>query len=135
MPRPEKFRKICRPPLMTGFKPTGMLYSKSESLQLTFEQYESIRLISYESLSQIDAAVKMNVSRPTITRIYNKANKIIAKALIEGKAIEIEGGNYKLDNDWFRCKKCYKLIEGMDNHIRCYKCNDFGKDELINLNN
>ncbi len=134
MPRPEKYRTICRPPLMKGFKPTGMLHSKPESLQLTFEQYESIRLISYESMPQKEAADRMNVSRPTVTRIYNKAINIIAKALIEGKAIEIEGGNYVLDNDWYRCRKCYKLIEGLHNHVRCHKCNDFGKNELVNLN-
>lgn len=134
MARPKIYRKICQPPLMKGFKPTGMLLTKSKSLKLSFEQYESIRLISYDGMSQKEAADTMNVSRPTITRIYNNAINIIARALIEGKAIEIEGGNYILESDWYRCRKCYKLIEGLENHVKCHKCTDYGKSELMNLN-
>ena len=69
-----------------------------------------------------------------LTRIYNKALKIIAKAFVEGKAIEIIGGNYKFDKDWFRCKKCHKLIQGTDNHIKCKNCLIYNENELINLN-
>jgi len=119
---------------MKGFKPFGLPLCKIESVKLTFEEYESIKLINYEMLSQDDASEKMNVSRPTFTRIYNKALKTIARAFVEGKAIEIEGGDYELENDWFRCKKCYKLIEGIDNHVKCENCLVFGTDELVLLN-
>jgi len=135
MSRPEKNRKIGYPPLMKGFRPYGLLKHQTGSIQLTFEEYESIRLVSYEMLPQKDAAIKMNVSRPTLTRIYNKAIKNISKAFIEGKRIEIEGGNYELENDWFRCRKCHKLIEGIQNHSKCGICKDFSQEELINLNN
>jgi Zn finger protein HypA/HybF involved in hydrogenase expression len=76
----------------------------------------------------------MNVSRPTFTRIYNIALELIAKAFVEGKAIEIEGGNYELEKDWYRCKKCYKLIEGLENHFKCKDCTAYGENELIKLN-
>ena len=119
---------------MKGFKPFGLPLCKIEGVKLTFEEYESIKLINYEMLSQDLAAEQMNVSRPTFTRIYNKALKTITKAFVEGKAIEIEGGDYELENEWFRCKKCYKLIEGIENHVKCENCQVFGTDELVLLN-
>lgn len=134
MPRPEKNRKVHLPPLMKGFKPYGLQICKTESIRLTFEEYESLRLVSYNMLSQKEAAKMMNVSRPTLTRVYNKAIKNISKAFIEGRRIEIEGGNYELENDWFRCRKCHKLIEGIKNHKKCINCKDYSSDELINLN-
>ncbi len=84
---------------MKGFKPYGMHSCITEAVFLTFEEYESIRLVSYEHLSQIEAAELMNVSRPTLTRVYNKSINKISEALIEGKTIKIEGGNYELDAD------------------------------------
>lgn len=134
MSRPQKARKINNPPKMKGFRPFGMKDCVKASVRLKFEEYESIRLVNYEMLPQDDAAKKMNISRPTFTRIYNKALKLIAKAFIEGKAIEIEGGNYKLDKDWYRCRKCFKLIQGIENHIKCKDCIVYGESELIKLN-
>jgi uncharacterized protein len=134
MSRPQKARKINNPPKMKGFRPFGMKDCVKASVRLKFEEYESIRLVNYEILPQDDAAKKMNISRPTFTRIYNRALKLIAEAFIEGKAIEIEGGNYKLDKDWYRCRKCYKLIEGLENHFQCKDCTAYGQNELIKLN-
>ena len=134
MPRPRKSRNICNPPKMRGFKPFGIPTCKVESIKLKFEEYESIKLINYDNLQQEQAAIQMNVSRPTLTRIYNKALKIIAKAFVEGKSIEIEGGNYKFDKDWYKCKKCHKLIDGIENHIKCENCTEFNTNELVNLN-
>ncbi len=129
MARPEKNRKISQPPIMKGFKPYGIPRCKIESVQLTLEEYESIRLVNYEMLQQKEAAVLMNVSRPTLTRIYNKALKTITKAFIEGKAIDIEGGNYEFDKEWYRCKNCYKLVEGATEKVMCKTNNDFCKRE------
>ena len=134
MARPQKSRKICNPPKMKGFKPFGIPMCEKERVKLKFEEYESIKLIDYDMLSQDHAAEQMNVSRPTFTRIYNRALKTIAKAFVEGKAIEIEGGNYKFEQDWYRCKKCYRLIQGIGNHVKCEKCPMFGENELIYLN-
>lgn len=121
MARPEKNRKISQPPIMKGFKPYGIPRCKVETIQLPLEEYESIRLVNYEMMSQKDAAVLMDISRPTLTRIYNKALKNISKAFIEGKAIEIEGGNYEFDKDWYRCKNCHNLVEGDDKKLVCKK--------------
>ncbi len=134
MARPKKCRKISNPPIMKGFIPHGIPLCDLETIQLTFEGFETIKLLNYEFLSQEQAAIQMNVSRPTLSRIYNKAISVIAKAFIECKAIEIEGGEYQFEQEWYRCKKCHKLIQGIDNHTKCVNCNMFSKDELINLN-
>jgi uncharacterized protein len=134
MARPHKNRKISNPPKMKGFKPYGMPLCKIELVILKFEEYESIRLVNYDNLPQDKAAVQMNVSRPTFTRIYNSALELIAKAFVEGKAIGIEGGNYELDKEWYRCRKCFKLIEGLENHTKCKDCALYGENELIRLN-
>jgi predicted DNA-binding protein (UPF0251 family) len=134
MARPQKSRKILNPPKMKGFKPFGIPMCDTETVTLKFEEFESIKLVDYDMLSHDHAAEQMEISRPTFSRIYNKALKTISKAFVEGKAIEIEGGNYQFDHEWFRCKKCYKLIQGIENHMMCEDCTVFGDSELINLN-
>jgi uncharacterized protein len=133
MSRPQKNRKVSMPPKMVGFRPFGIPMSKMEPVKLKFEEFESIRLVNYDDLPQDEAARQMNVSRPTFTRIYNKALKLIAKSFVEGKAIEIEGGNFEFEHDWYRCRRCYKLIAGLENHSRCRDCPSFGENELIRI--
>ena len=119
---------------MKGFRPFGIPLCRQESVILKYEEYESLKLINYENLPQDQAAKMMNVSRPTLTRVYNTALKLIARAFVEGKAIEIEGGNYELSKEWYRCKKCFKLIQGLENHNKCKDCPLYGDDELMKLN-
>jgi len=135
MARPLKSRKISNPPVMKGFKPYGIPMCKIEPVILKFEEFESIKLVNYDNMPQEKAAEQMNVSRPTFTRIYNSALKQIAKMFVEGKGLEIEGGNYEFDKDWYKCKKCHKLIEGLENHFKCENCTLFSENELIRLNN
>ena len=118
---------------MEGFKPYGMQKCDQGPLILKYEEFESIRLIDYDLLSQDLAAKQMNISRPTFTRVYNKALKTIAKAFVEGKVIEIEGGNFQFEHDWYKCKKCFKLIQGIENHSRCKDCNAYSLKELIKM--
>lgn len=134
MPRPHKSRKICNPPKMQGFKPFGIAFCDSEQILLQYDEYETIKLLNYEKLSQIEAAESMKISQPTLTRIYNSALVKIAQAFVEGKTILIEGGNFELEKEWYKCKKCFKLIEGLENHIKCFGCDRFGKDELVKIN-
>jgi len=134
MPRPIRNRKILNPPKMAGFKPFGMPLSELEAVKLHYDEYESINLVNYQNLSQEEAAEKMDISRPTFTRVYNRALKKIARAFVECLAIEIEGGNVEFQKQWYKCKKCFKLIDGLENHIRCKNCKSFGDTELVNLN-
>ena len=135
MPRPKQDRKISIPPLMKGFKPFGIPRRMLSSVSLLYDEYEAIRLLDYEGMNQDQAAVQMNVSRPTLTRIYEKARKTIAQALVEGKMIMIEGGNVQFDRAWYRCRRCYKLIGGLENHVQCKDCNTFSDEEVIPINN
>jgi uncharacterized protein len=134
MARPQKSRKVNNPPKMQGFKPFGIAFCDTEHIVLHFDEYECIKLVNYDNLSQDLAAVQMEVSRPTLTRIYNNALKKIAQAFVEGKSIIIEGGNFEFRKEWFKCKKCFRLIEGIENHVKCLNCNRYGNDELIKLN-
>ena len=135
MARPKQDRKISNPPLMQGFKPFGIPRRMLSSVSLLYDEYEAIRLLDYEGMNQDQAALQMNVSRPTLTRIYEKARKTIAQALVEGKMIMIEGGNVQFDRAWYRCRRCYKLIGGLENHVHCKDCNTFSDEELIPINN
>jgi uncharacterized protein len=134
MPRPVRNRKVFDPPKMNGFKPFGMPLCKTKSVKLQFDEYESFKLVEYENLPQDEAALKMNISRPTLTRMYNRALKKIAKAFVEGIAIEIVGGNVEFAKDWVKCSRCYKMFEGIENHIKCKNCPVFGKEKLLSLN-
>ncbi|WP_462318674.1 DUF134 domain-containing protein [Marinilabilia sp.] len=109
MPNQRRNRKIESPPSIEGFKPYGVRMKNLQKVILLFEEYEAIRLIDYEDLNQEEAAARMDISRPTFTRVYKKARKAIAQALVEGKAILIEGGTYVSENYWVRCGKCSKL--------------------------
>jgi predicted DNA-binding protein (UPF0251 family) len=108
---------------MEGFKPFGIPITELEPVILLFEEYESIRLTDYEGLTQLEAAIKMNISRPTFTRVYEKARRTIARAFVEGKAIFIEGGNYHTDDYWYRCEACLKVNISKEEIKECTFCN------------
>ncbi len=119
------------PPAMEGFKPFGIPMRELEHVVLLFEEYEAIRLADYVNLTQEEAAQKMEISRPTFTRIYDKARKNVAKAFVEGKAVIIEGGTYTSDDFWYRCNNCHETIITMKPAKKCRKC-DSG--DIIQLN-
>lgn len=134
MPRPKQNRLICTPPIMEGYKPFGIPRNSLSSVSLHYDEYEAIRLLDYVGMNQEQAAEQMKVSRPTLTRIYEQARKTIAEAFVEGKMILIEGGEVHFDQQWYRCKRCFKLVAGLENHTRCKNCQSFGEDELIRIN-
>lgn len=118
------------PPPMEGFKPFGMPMRELEPVVLLYEEYEAIRLADYKNLIQEEAAKKMNISRPTFTRLYDKARKNIAKAFVEGKAILIQGGTYVTDDYWYRCYNCHETMISMKPAKNCRKCDS---DNIIQL--
>jgi len=114
-------------PSISGLKPYGLSITtkRSESVFLLYEEYEAIRLCDYEKYNQTDAATFMEISRPTLTRIYTSAREKIATAMIEGRRIIIEGGKVSLDNDWFHCKTCdcyFNRIKEEDSIDSCSLC-------------
>ncbi|HEX2970627.1 MAG TPA: DUF134 domain-containing protein [Bacteroidales bacterium] len=122
MPRPKHKRLINNPPVMEGFKPFGIPIRDLEPVILLFEEYNSIRLCDYEGMTQEQAAIEMGISRPTFTRVYEKARRSIAKAFVEGKAIFIEGGDFKTDFYWYRCNNCMKVIISKTIQNSCNYC-------------
>jgi predicted DNA-binding protein (UPF0251 family) len=122
MPNRRRYRRIKMPPSMEGFKPFGIPMRELDSVVMTYEEYEALRLADYEDLNQEEAARSMNISRPTFTRLYEKARKTIAKAFVEGKAIVIRGGTYITDNYWYRCDDCHETMVSEHPASQCREC-------------
>jgi len=96
MPRPINFRRVGRMPACSYYKPQGIPLRVLEQVNLTVDEVEAIRLVDFEGMYQEQAAEKMNVSRQTLGRIIESAHKKIADALVNGKALSIEGGMFQL---------------------------------------
>ena len=103
MARPQKIRRVAYLPEVTFFKPAGVPMRLLEQVALTVEEVEALRLKELEGLEQEQGAEKMNVSRPTFQRVLASARRKIADALLNGKAIRIEGGNYTMAPMRYRC--------------------------------
>jgi predicted DNA-binding protein (UPF0251 family) len=93
MPRPKKPRFVSGYPTLTAFIPEGV--PVSGEVFLSVEELEAIRLSDFEGLDQESAANLMEVSRQTYGRILARARNIISEALVTGKALKIEGGDYE----------------------------------------
>ena len=94
--RPKKTRWIKCAPRERCFKPLCKPLSKLKSVYLTLDEFEAVRLACLQGLKQIDAAKKMKISRPTLSRIISSAHRKIADGLVNIKAIRIEGGCCKV---------------------------------------
>ena len=103
MGRRQLWRKVSSIPLITYFKPAGIRMAKLEEVKLLVEEAEAIRLKDLEGLEQEECAQKMNISRSTFSRLLDPARQKIADALLNGKAIRIEGGNFEMAVRRFRC--------------------------------
>ncbi len=94
MVRPKKQRCIRRLPTSTSYKPEGVALREMRGVTLPLEGLEALQLIDAEGISREDAARMMDVSTPTLCRILAEARSIVARALANGWALRIEGGNY-----------------------------------------
>ncbi len=90
--RPKKIRIIRCSSKERLFRPKGIAPSKLESVILSLDEFEAVRLADVENLQQLNAAEKMQISRPTFSRILTSAYKKIADSLVNLKEIKIEGG-------------------------------------------
>jgi len=96
MSRPRILRRVWFEPNVTYFKPAGIRMIDLEESILAVDEFEAIRLKDLEGLEQEEASKKMNISQPTFFRLLDSARKKIADAIVNGKAIKIEGGVYKM---------------------------------------
>lgn len=111
MPRPKKWRKVCGLPSTDSFGPIGAGNCPKESVFMTVDEYETIRLIDYQGFTQEECCQYMGVARTTVQQIYNDARKKIALSLVEGRILKIGGGEYRLcdgDEEFCGCGGCNK---------------------------
>ena len=94
MARPNKARRVCRLPQRTRFVPSEV--AAPQSVRLTVEEYEAVRLMDYLGLTQQQAAQQMQVSRSALQATYAEARKKLAMFLVEGRQLDIGGGEYAL---------------------------------------
>lgn len=132
MARPQKNRIVACDPGASYFKPRGVPMLEIEEVRLTIDQMEAIRLADLEGLSQEEAGRKMGVSRATFGRIVKQARHTVAVALVHGKAILLEGGNYELGsgNRQFGCRACNHTWEEPCGSGRPDKCPACGHREV-----
>ncbi len=105
MPRPIKLRQVTAIPAVTLFKPAGVPLATIDVVTLSLEEMESIRLKDMEGRHQEDCARQMGISRATFHTILKSAHQKIADALLNGKAIQVEGGLFALPGGRFRCRR------------------------------
>lgn len=96
MPRPRKWRKVCCLPEISRFGPLDLRADAKNTVNMTVDEYEAIRLIDLDGFTQEQCAAQMSVSRTTVQGIYDSARKKLAKSLVGGKILLIEGGEYRL---------------------------------------
>ena len=114
MARPSKCRKICSEPVYDSFRPEG--FPSDGTICLTLDEFEAIRLIDLEHFTHEKCAKQMEISRTTVTEIYESARYKIADSLIHGKTLLISGGHYRLcqgdtsSHCFTRCTSAYDSV-------------------------
>lgn len=124
MRAPYRKRRVDLPPRFKQFKPAGVPARSLASITLTIDEYESLRLADYLGLDHQQSAERMNISRPTFSRLIEKARNKVAGAIIDGKTLIIEGGNIDFINNLFECPDCGSTFEisAEQYHKGCPEC-------------
>ena len=131
--KPRKKRDVLYPPNVQYFKPQGIPMHNLDTVCVTVDEYEAIRLADYEKLKHEDAAKQMNISRPTFTRLLESAHNKISDAIVNGKAVRIEGGDFNFLGKRYRCRKCgfyWNIEKYVSTDLNCPKCNDSEIDDV-----
>lgn len=126
MPRPFKHRWIKCCPRINYYKPRGIPLDELEEVRLGLDEFEAIRLADLEGLYQEEAANKMKISRQTFGNILESAHRKIADAIVNAKALRIDGGVYKItDEKYFICNDCkysWQISNDSTDLSQCPKC-------------
>lgn len=111
MPRPQRCRRICRTPQFDSFSPETS--AETGTITLTLDEYEVIRLVDLEKKTHEQCAAQMDISRSTVTEIYESARNKIAQCIVNGYQLLITGGNYRVceGSEQMRCGKCWRKNE------------------------
>ena len=104
MARPKKSRTVCFEPDIAEFI---KIKNNREFVEITVDEYETLRLIDYMGFTQMECALQMQVARSTIASIYESARYKISDSLVNGKAIKVSGGDYNIcPNSKTCCGRC-----------------------------
>ncbi len=96
MPRKQRCRRIEGYPDHWEFSPEEV--TDKEPVVMTLDEFETIRLLDREGMTQEQCAEKMGIARTTVTAIYESARRKIADAMVDGKQLQIRGGTYRLND-------------------------------------
>src|SRR5690242_14713177 len=127
MPRPRKRRRIWQNPKPAIFKPVGVPLDQLHAITLMHEELEALLLVDFEGQYQKEAARQMNISRSTLQRIVSEARTKVVQALIEGMALHIAGGTFRVAARSWQCTDCNHVWEiehgsGKSAPARCPSC-------------
>lgn len=116
MARPQKLRRVCSMPCRRRFGPLGERPASDDVVTISLDEYEAVRLIDLEGMTQEECADAMHVARTTVQGIYLAARKKLADILVNGKTLLIEGGSVQLcDGGNAACPKgacCKQRFDG-----------------------
>ena len=117
MPRPNKPRRVCRLPMYTHFfSQEKYTHTQEQGLLLSIEEYETVRLLDYLGMTQQEAASQMGTGRTTVQALYTQARRKLARFLVEGTPLTIDGGSYQLCSTQVNCGKKI-TASGKETHI------------------
>jgi len=120
MARPPCCRRIAAMPIVEAFGPVLASACQPDQVVVTLDEFEAVRLADLEELYQEHAAERMEVSRPTFSRIIESAHRKIAEALVSGKGLRIEGGSIRMNRKGpSRCPRCGREWTGACDCPRC----------------
>ena len=132
MPRPQKKRSVHRPPVYSGFKPIGVTTRFLDDLTLSLDEFEAIRLADYQGKDHSESAGEMEISRSTFSRLVERARRKVAQFLVEGKHLQIEGGEVHFERNLMQCDDCGHLLK-MAFDADTTRCPDCGSANLVDL--
>ena len=94
--RPKKIRWVKCGPQSRCFKPQGRASNAGDAVTVSLDEFEAMRLLDLEGLSQEAAARRMKVHRSTVSRMMTSGHKKLMAALVQCRALKIEGGCCKI---------------------------------------
>jgi uncharacterized protein len=132
MPRPQYNRIVHEPPMFSEFKPIGVRGKDLKQIVLTLDEFEAFRLADQLGFSHAMAAEEMEISRPTFSRLIEKARKKIANFIVHGRLLTIEGGTVHFRVNIIQCQECKHLFKmNFDQEIT--ECSECHSTKISNL--
>ena len=88
--RRRKMRNIGVIPETRHFYPATPPFAQPKPpIFMTYEEFEALRLVDHEGLTQEEAGQRMGVSRGTVWRALSSARKKVAQMIVEGRELII----------------------------------------------